>query len=47
MAGVVNAERSLRSEYRFETALGASTPEKITLLGQDLAQDVMGEVGFG
>jgi citrate synthase len=37
----------LRSEHRFETALGASTPEKITLLGQDLAQDVMGEVGFG
>src|SRR5439155_6444468 len=32
---------------QFETALGASTPDKITLLGQDLAQDVMGEVGFG
>ena len=38
MAGVVK---------QFETALGASTPDKITLLGQDLAQDVMGEVGFG
>ena len=31
----------------FQTALGASTPDKITLLGQDLAEDVMGEVGFG
>ncbi|SEO46027.1 citryl-CoA lyase [Trujillonella endophytica] len=32
-------------EYR--TALGASTPETITLLGSDLARDVMGSVGFG
>jgi citrate synthase len=31
----------------YETALGASTPETITLLGQDLANDVMGNVGFG
>ena len=31
----------------YETALGASTRESITLLGQDLARDVMGEVGFG
>ncbi|GAB6899313.1 citryl-CoA lyase [Kineosporia succinea] len=31
----------------YETALGASSPEKITLLGEDLAQDVMGQVGFG
>lgn len=31
----------------YETALGASTREKITLLGHDLADDVMGEVGFG
>jgi citrate synthase len=31
----------------YETALGASTRDKITLLGQDLAQDVMGTVGFG
>ena len=35
------------SGLEFETALGASTPDTITLLGQDLAQDVMGEVGFG
>ena len=35
------------SGMEFETALGASTPDKITLLGMDLAQDVMGEVGFG
>ncbi len=31
----------------YETALGASTPDTITLLGHDLANDVMGEVGFG
>jgi citrate synthase len=31
----------------YPTALGASSLDKITLLGQDLAQDVMGEVGFG
>jgi citrate synthase len=31
----------------YETALGASTPDTITLLGHDLAADVMGEVGFG
>jgi citrate synthase len=33
------------SEYR--TALGASTPTSITLLGRDLASEIMGEVGFG
>ncbi|RZU31937.1 citryl-CoA lyase [Blastococcus saxobsidens] len=31
----------------YPTALGASSLEKITLLGSDLAQDVMGSVGFG
>ncbi|MEU8362836.1 citryl-CoA lyase [Nonomuraea sp. NPDC048882] len=31
----------------YPTALGASTPDTITLLGRDLATDVMGEVGFG
>jgi citrate synthase len=31
----------------YETALGASTPDTITLLGQNLAEDVMGTVGFG
>jgi citrate synthase len=34
-----------RAEY--PTALGAAGPTTITLLGQDLAQDVMGQVGFG
>ena len=34
-----------RPEY--PTALGASSRERITLLGQDLAEDVMGTVGFG
>lgn len=31
----------------YPTALGASSPDKITLLGQDLAEDVMGTVSFG
>ena len=31
----------------YETALGASSRHAITLLGKDLAADVMGEVGFG
>jgi citrate synthase len=31
----------------YPTALGASDPTSITLLGKDLANDVMGEVGFG
>jgi citrate synthase len=31
----------------YPTALGASSLESITLLGTDLARDVMGEVGFG
>ena len=32
---------------RFPTSLGTSTPTKISLLGQDLAQDLMGKVSFG
>jgi citrate synthase len=32
---------------RYPTALGASSRETITLLGADLARDVMGSVGFG
>lgn len=35
------------SEHTYPTALGASTKDTITLLGHDLADDVMGEVGFG
>ena len=31
----------------YPTALGASDRHRITLLGQDLAEDVMGVVGFG
>jgi len=31
----------------YPTALGASDPDRITLLGQDLSRDVMGSVGFG
>jgi citrate synthase len=31
----------------YPTALGASSRTSITLLGQDLAEDVMGSVGFG
>jgi citrate synthase len=32
---------------RYPTALGASNATTITLLGRDLARDVMGQVGFG
>jgi citrate synthase len=32
---------------RFPTSLGSSGPDTITLLGQDLAADLMGKVGFG
>ncbi|HEY3871658.1 MAG TPA: citryl-CoA lyase [Actinocrinis sp.] len=35
------------SAPQYPTALGASSLDSITLLGQDLARDVMGEVGFG
>ena len=31
----------------FPTSLGSSTADTITLLGQDLAADLMGKVGFG
>ena len=31
----------------FRTSLGASTPTEIRLLGHDLADDLMGKVGFG
>ncbi len=31
----------------YPTALGVSSKDRITLLGQDLADDVMGKVGFG
>jgi citrate synthase len=35
------------AEPEYPTALGASSLESITLLGEDLARDVMGSVGFG
>ena len=35
------------SERSFRTSLGASDATTITLLGKDLASEVMGEVGFG
>jgi citrate synthase len=31
----------------YETALGAASVDRITLLGQDLVTDVMGRIGFG
>lgn len=34
------------ADARYPTALGASDPHRITLLGQDLADDIMGSVGF-
>jgi citrate synthase len=48
---VTDAEPAPRPEGdgppRYPTALGASSRERITLLGQDLARDIIGEVGFG
>ncbi|MFC5064122.1 citryl-CoA lyase [Actinomycetospora atypica] len=35
------------SDRVYETALGAASPDRITLLGHDLVEDVMGQVGFG
>ena len=35
------------SELEFPTSLGTSTAEEISLLGQSLAGDLMGKVGFG
>ncbi|WP_030438576.1 citryl-CoA lyase [Actinoplanes subtropicus] len=35
------------SELSFPTGLGTSTASSISLLGQDLAADLMGKVGFG
>jgi citrate synthase len=35
------------SELGFPTSLGTSTAEEISLLGQSLAGDLMGKVGFG
>lgn len=32
---------------RFPTAIGHSAPDRIRVMGQDLAADLMGEVGFG
>ncbi|MFJ3802504.1 citryl-CoA lyase [Streptomyces sp. NPDC090088] len=40
-------DRDLIEPPAYPTALGASTPTTITLLGTDLARDVMGEIGFG
>ena len=31
----------------FPTGIGTSTPDRISLLGQNLAEDLMGKVGFG
>jgi citrate synthase len=35
------------TEPAYPTSLGASTPETISLFGHDLADDLMGTVGFG
>ncbi|GAB3678318.1 citryl-CoA lyase [Angustibacter aerolatus] len=37
----------MSEQHSYPTALGASTRDTITLLGHDLARDVMGTVGFG
>ena len=41
------AEGIAMSERGFPTSLGTSTAEEISLLGQSLADDLMGKVGFG
>jgi citrate synthase len=35
------------ADHVYPTALGAASTDKITLLGHDLVDDVMGQVGFG
>ena len=35
------------AELSFPTGIGTSTPTTISLLGENLAEDLMGEVGFG
>jgi len=35
------------SHQTFRTGIGTSTPDTILLLGQDLAHDLIGQVGFG
>ncbi|WP_040339561.1 citryl-CoA lyase [Candidatus Blastococcus massiliensis] len=41
------SDRPHRPTAEYATALGASSLDSITLLGSDLARDVMGSVGFG
>ena len=41
------SDERLPRDCRFPTSLGTSTADEITLLGQDLAADLMGKVGFG
>jgi citrate synthase len=43
----IEGQRELIERPVYPTALGASSRHDITLLGADLAQDVMGSVGFG
>jgi citrate synthase len=37
----------MTQEHQYPTSLGTSDADSITLLGQDLAEDLMGKVGFG
>jgi citrate synthase len=37
----------MSDELRFPTSLGTSDADRISLLGQDLTEDLMGRVGFG
>src|ERR1700710_152818 len=46
MAGHRRGE-DMTDELRFPTSLGTSDADQIRLLGQDLAADLMGKVGFG
>ena len=37
----------MNDELKFPTSLGTSTADEIRLLGQNLTEDLMGQVGFG
>jgi len=45
--GPASASSTTRTGTTYRTGIGASTPDTIFLLGQDLAHDLLGQVGFG
>jgi len=45
--GLTRNERAPVTDTGFPTSLGISTVDSITLMGKDLANDLLGKVGFG